>query len=540
MGEEAVKAISADELRLRQRKLDILEGYVANMAVSRDKFFGQVFDQRRDYEKECGLPSLDAPIKPEGFRRLYARESLARRVVEVLPKESWQVLPSVYEDKDPKVQTEFERAWDELPKKLNGQSWFKQEHGSPIWEHLLRADVISGIGRYGVIVLGINDSRRLDQPVEFQPGTTATRELTYVRTFSETSAAIIEVDKDEFSPRFGQPVMYEVTVSNPMAMSGEDGVAFSGGVSGTTTTTRKVHWTRVIHLADNLGSSEVYGTPRMEPVYDKLLNLHKLYCGSAEMYWKGALPGWAVESNPQLDPNTLDVNMDDMRSAFENYSQGLQRFLEFSGFTIKSLAPQVVDPTPQIAVQIEGVCIQLDIPLRKFKGSERGELASSQDDDDWNDTLRSRQNLYVTPRVIRPFVDRLIQVGVLPAPKEYFIDWPVLGNISKKDKAAIAVQMSNALAQYVQNQVEAIMPVEEFLTYIWDLDEAEVVAIVKAARKNLDPLTLHLAMQGQPDPADLPDNQTQPNGRQKKDPDAPRDTRSVVRKTGQSKPGVSS
>ena len=41
---------------------------------------------------------------------------------------------------------------------------------------------------------------------------------------------------------------------------------------------------------------------------------------------------------------------------------------------------------------------------------------------------KERQEGYLTPFVIRPFVDRLIALGVLPTPEEgYIVFWPDLG-----------------------------------------------------------------------------------------------------------------
>jgi hypothetical protein len=133
------------------------------------------------------------------------------------------------------------------------------------------------------------------------------------------------------------------------------------------------------------------------------------------MYWRGAFPGISLETHPQLGG---DVKFPaGIRQTMSNYMDGLQRYLALTGVSAKTLAPQVVDPTPQIEVQIQAICIKMGIPKRIFEGSERGELASSQDSSAWNGRIRARQDNYLTPRLIVPFIDRLIAVGVLPEPK---------------------------------------------------------------------------------------------------------------------------
>jgi hypothetical protein len=112
----------------------------------------------------------------------------------------------------------------------------------------------------------------------------------------------------------------------------------------------------------------------------------------------------------------VTIDKADVRNQIENYVNSLQRYLALTGMSAKTLAPQVSDPSSQIDKHLEAICIQLGIPKRIFMGSERGELASSQDDASWNDRLKARQQGYITPRIIVPFVDRLIAVGVLPEP----------------------------------------------------------------------------------------------------------------------------
>jgi hypothetical protein len=112
----------------------------------------------------------------------------------------------------------------------------------------------------------------------------------------------------------------------------------------------------------------------------------------------------------------VTIDSDDVRDQIENYINSLQRYLALTGMSAHTLAPQVSDPSSQIDKHLEAICIQLGIPKRVFMGSERGELASSQDDASWNDRLKARQNGYITPRIIVPFIDRLISVGVLPEP----------------------------------------------------------------------------------------------------------------------------
>lgn len=524
-----------------------------NVSMSRQSLIDMYLDPRRDYNKECGYPETQA-ISKELYRQLYDREAVARRVVQLYAWESWQVQPTIFEDEDPEVETPFEKAWDELGQTLNGKSWFQSEEGSPIWEHLKRADELSGIGTFGVILLGIDDGKSLDRPVDgVEPeATTASqfsgsqgtdrqytgegvyfgsslfdrqdmnvggkamsqdsfgqgsgqdwdaqsaigyddkpkngkaknngdtagkqkRKLLFLRCFDESLVQISQYERRPTSPRFGQPVMYLITFNDPREQHTGVGLPLA---------TAHVHWSRVIHLADNLGSSECFGAPRMRPVYNRLMDLIKLYGGSAEMYWRGAFPGISLETHPQLGGD-VNVDAEGTRNNMFDYMNGLQRYLLLMGMSAKTLAPTVVDPTPQINTQIEAICIELDCPKRVFMGSERGELASTQDDAAWNDRLKHRQEFYVTPRIIVPFVNRLIMIGVLPEPKGFSVVWPDLTALSDSEKAAIAVQLTTALTTYVAGNGEAMMEPIDFMTRILPFTDEEANAMIEATVKHL-------------------------------------------------------
>lgn len=447
----------------------------ANMEYSRTQLLRLLTDPRRDIEAECGYPETEQ-ITIETYKKLYDRDPVANRVVGLYPSECWMVQPIVYEKEKATAETDFELAWKDLGDSLRGGSKFKGE-GSPIWEYLARADELSGIGHFGVILLGLDDGKDLREPAEGidaagrPTAARPTRKLLFMRVFDESLVQISRFETDPSNPRYGQPVEYNITLNDPR-------IGYQGATPDTTT--KAVHWTRVIHVADNLRSSEIFGTPRMLPVYDRIHDLRKLYGGSAEMYWRGAFPGLSIESHPQLGGD-VGVDQGKMKDMMENYMNGLQRYLALMGFQAKSLAPQVVDPTPQINIQVEGICIELACPKRKFMGSERGELASSQDESDWNDRLGHRQNTNLTPRLIVPAVDRLVGLGCLPEPEEYHCEWPDMNAMSDDEKATVAQKRTEAMSKYVAGGVEALMAPVDYLHRELDYTIEEAEAILETA-----------------------------------------------------------
>lgn len=449
-----------------------LGAMLLNAMTSRSRLsrgVNSITDPRRDVYDEAGYPQ---PITKENYRDMYDRESIAARVVEILPKESWKVQPRVFETEDPEDVTQFEQDWADLAKQLRGESWYQDEEGNPIWEFLLRTDISSGIGHFGLLLFGLSDGKELREPVEPNKG----MELTFIQTFSEDLVEISRYDQDVKSPRFGQPTSYKITFNHPE----QDVVS---GV-GQPQTSMDVHWTRVLHVAEKLIDSEFIAIPRMKQAYNRLYDLVKLYGGSAEMYWRGALPPTSWETHPQLGGDV--VLPESLKDEIEQLRNGLQRDLVTTGLTANSLAPQVVDPTPQIDAAITAICILEGIPKRVFMGSERGELASGQDSDTWNTRLRSRQTNYLTPRVIVTFVDRLIMYGVLTEPEGYSVVWPDLETASDAEQADVAVKRTDAMSKYVSAGVQTLMEPVDFFHRVLGFTEEEAIAIVENATDQED------------------------------------------------------
>ena len=441
----------------------------------------------RDIDAECHYPTSTSALTADIYRDMYDRFGIASRVVDLFPLETWGLNPQVYEQEAEDTQTDFEVAWQEVSRSLAGTSHFVDEETSPIWEYLQRVDRLSGIGRYGVLLLGLGVEGALEDPL---PGFEDDRqqqmigtwnqlarargkrvELLYLRAFDESLVDVDVYESRMTSRRYGQPISYRITLSDPMIE--HQGIGHDAGREV------RVHWSRVIHVADNLMSSEIYGVPRMQPVYNHLLDLRKLYGGSAEMFWQGAFPGLSFETHPSLG-NTVRVDTAGMKDQVDQYVNGLQRYLAMTGTTVKQLAPAVADPTNHIERTLDAICILLGVPKRLFMGSERGELASSQDRNTWEERIGDRRSQYCNPRIIRPFIDRLILAGVLPVPREgYHIKWPEFNTPTQIERAQVATQRMQAVASYIQSGADVLIPPMEFLVKELDYEREEAEELLR-------------------------------------------------------------
>lgn len=436
---------------------NLFEGLTTNVSLMRSDLVRQLFDPRRNIDKEAGYPDN---ITREMYRKMYDREGVAKRIVHFWPEESWSLDPVIFETEDPKM-TAWEEALDGLLKEHN------------IFHYLERLDIMSGIGRFGVLLLGINDGLELKEPIEGVGddgkaiGSPPERELLYLRVLSEDAVDVSTWESNNQSPRYGKPVLYNVMLTE------YDGT--TGGVSSERT--EAIHWTRIIHCADNLQMSDTLGDSRMLVVWNRLLDHQKVMGGSGEMFWKGAFPGLSVETLPDMP----DVDLDEvsLRGQLSNYFNGLQRYLALTGVTVKSLSPQLASPKDHREVIMEDIAFSMNVPKRKLFGSEQAQLASSQDARTWNGRVKRRNEKHVTPCIVRPFIDRCMAVGLLPIIEEYEVEWPDLNTQTDQEKAEVGGKRTESLAKYVQAGCEAIIAPEDFFTLIMEMDPAEVEQIKK-------------------------------------------------------------
>lgn len=445
---------------------------VANAYYGRLNRYTSELDNRRNIDEECGY--LINPTADQ-LHDNYIKDPYAARVVELYPKESWQVHPTVYET-EKKSSTQFEDEWDEMCSKFDGSlGLMKGDQQSLLWSTIYDAHVLSRIGSYGVLLFGIDDGKKLDEPADVVKK--KSRNLLFLRPFPETMAQVAEVERNTKSPRYGRPTFYNV-----MFADSREGLSGTGYL-GASLSTQRVHWSRMLHLKEGIGTSLIAGTPAQRPVLAPLQNLRKVAGGSAEMFWKGGFNGTFFGTQPQLGGD-VTVDMEGFKDQMELWENGLQRWLLGRGLTAQNLSPNIADPMNHILIQIEAICIQLGCPKRIFMGSERGELASSQDDIAWNDRLKQYQRTYITPKIIMPLIERLIMLGVLSMPKEVYVDWPDLTSQSKGEKADIAGKRVTAIQTYIAGGCDAVMPVETFLTHELDFTDEEAEAMKKAVEKN--------------------------------------------------------
>ncbi len=428
------------------RKLIALNSYL----TERRELFSQLgksYSGSRDLYKALGYSKS---LEYSDYFARYTRQDVAKRIIDLPVSATWRKRPELVESED--EQTPFEKKWEELVK------------SNQVFHHLSKVDTLSGIGRYGVLLIGAGDGKSLVEPLR------KASDVLYLKAFSESNVSISSWEKDVNNSRYGLPHMYNLTLLN---------------AERTNSQPMRVHHSRIIHVADGL-QDNIYGTPKLECIFNRLQDLEMVAGSSAEMFWRGGFPGLAFKMDKDSDPSTLDL--DDIKDEITEYLNDFNRYIRVQGIEIKSLAPQVSDPSNHVAVLLDIISAGVGIPKRILIGSERGELASSQDEKAWLDKVDERRRNYVEPMILRPFVDRLIEVGVLPKPKEdYTVEWADLQVPSETEEAEVARIRMEALAKYVSAPgADQIIPPEIFLKKIMKFSKTEIEQILDSLESGLN------------------------------------------------------
>jgi len=405
---------------------------------------GTQYAGKRDIYKALGYPTN---LTFEDYAARYQRQDIAKAIIDRPINAVWRGQVKLSQGKRDK-DTRFEKAWKELWKKYHLKSKF------------IRLHKLANIGRYAILLFGFNDVK---SPNDWQKPVGKTPKLIYLNPISEGNATISSFDQKSTSERFGLPEFYNITLSN-------DDMDSAQAVSRTMI----VHYTRILHVTSDLLESDIYGTPSLRPVYNRLMDLEKLVGGSAEMFWRGARPGYTGEVDKEHFMN--DTMKADLVNQLDEYENELRRFLINEGVKITSLDTQISDPINHVGIQLQMISAEKGIPLRILLGSERGELASSEDKSNWLESVQNIQSDVVEDRILNPFIDKCLTYSILPDTSEnYNFIWPDLFAPSIKERADIGAIRAKAVMSYMNNPAAAIVcPPHMFYEFMLGLTTEEI------------------------------------------------------------------
>jgi hypothetical protein len=432
---------------IQRSSASILNMMSNSSQIVRDRFasmLGMSHNGSRDLYAVFGYPKV---LDVAALHALYKRNAIANRIVRAYPQATWRDCPIVGDedgtstDKNEKGYSPFAEAVTDLFESTN------------LLKYVERADRLAGRGRYSVLLLGFADDKDFSRPVN------KAAKLMYVQPYGDLRATIGGWVTDPTDPRYGKPISYNIIQGGDTDASGS-----------APQKSMKVHWTRIIHIAEFCDEDDVYGMPRLQPIYNNLMDMEKVLGGSAETFWLCANRGIHFSADKEMQFG--DTERTALLAAADKVAHSFERSIVTRGVTAEVLQSESPDPAPNVDKLMDVIAGGCGIPKRILLGAEAGSLASSQDENNWAQRVNERRVNFATPAILRPLLTRLIETGNLIEPNgKWTITWPTgesLGEVVEVDTKSKRLAMA---VSYVSTPgMDLLIPPKQFGADFLDMD----------------------------------------------------------------------
>jgi hypothetical protein len=445
---------------------------------------GYQYGNKRKLYKALGYPENESELTFEYFFNKYDRQDIARAVIDRPCDGTWRGDITILEPDGKVKDSALNNAWKQLNKDLG------------VKKRLNKVDKLCELGRYSLLLLGLNDVKKEE---DFKkPTTSGKKKLLYIKQIAESEADVHTWETDTNNPRYGMPLIYKLHTSTVQTST-----------SGTNTSQEGkdilVHFSRLMHYVTGNLTSEVYGTSKLRPILNRLIDLEKILGGDAEMFWRGARPGYTASAKEDYELG--DKEEDALLEELDKYEHDLRRFIVTKGIDINALESQISDPLNHIDAQLQAISSQTGIPKRVLIGTEESKLAGGQDKDQWLSLIKTRQEEHAETTILRPLIDKLMEYGILPLVKEYNVIWQDVFAPSEAERAKVGKDRADALKAYTESPLaSSILPIDQALKHIMGLNEEQVQEVLTSIQDQLDDegALLKQIQEQQPDPEPAP------------------------------------
>jgi len=398
---------------------------------------GRQYDGDRDIYDVLGYPE---EIRITDYRAKYER-NIGKRIVELPAEDSWTEPPVVTDSSD---ETAFEREIERFTQSVKP------------WHYARRTDTIAGIGEYAVLFIGFTDDAEINEEVDVSSlPSDETEAVSHFVPFAQDSIDEWRLGKNHglptSHPRYNKPVEYRLDF-------------------GETRDLNWVDWTRVLHVpSDGRDESDLIGTPRLKDVYNRLIDLEKTVGSSAEIFWTGASPRYQFNVDAGNASDVPDDELAKLDEEVQKLVHNMQNYIKTFNTDVEVISGEEVDPSGVHDVILSAISGTKGIPKRILTGSERGELASTQDRATWFGKVETRRNQFVEPAIVRPFIDRLIEFEVIsrPANDVYSVEWPNLFELNELEQSEVEANRAKVISEIApKGNTDLLAGFDEIMSYV--------------------------------------------------------------------------
>lgn len=309
-----------------------------------------------------------------GFLSMYryaTRQGMANRITHGMARSCWRDGFELRSDPEDEESAQLSDVLQELNR-------------AGLTQRLERADVLNRIGRFSVLLVGVPDGLELREPIGRARGAGALKQL-YFQPYAYDSVEVVKWETDPRSSRYGLPVLYTLTRATNR----------NNEKDNSPLTALTVHYSRVVHLAENALDSDVEGAGALEPVFNRILDIDKATGGASEAYFRNARRIITTEIDKEFAAGLLSDPA--QKAAFD---EGVQKFtnewqdhITAAGAKVGQLQSTHYSPLDTVKVALWEISGYTGIPIRILTGEGAGQLAGSEDQLAYNHIVADRQRL---------------------------------------------------------------------------------------------------------------------------------------------------
>lgn len=403
----------------------------------------------RDMDVVFGYPDV---IRYEDAFKMYQRMGIATRLTRGVARSCWRDMPTVEVDDKPILEDEIIA--------LNKRKLFRK---------LENADTLNRIGKFSVMFVGVSDGEQdLANPLGKASGADAMSQL-FFQAYGESGVEVTRWVTEPTDPRFGLPLVYQLTVRD-----------VTDNKLPSATATRNVHFSRVVHLAEDALDNDIEGLSALTPVYNFLLDLIKTEGGSSEAYWRNARRVLAFNAKEGFG-NASDKVLEQLRTDIEEFTNGWRDGLRLGGVEVTQFPVEHADPKEAVLACLKLISGTTGIPLRILTGEGGGQTTGNEDKAAYNQLIKDRQEMMCSDWLMQT-LDILANADIIDAiPDNAIIVWPETEALNELEKSTVAKNNAEAFAAVA----DAINPIsggfagsmspEQAAREFLDIDDLEIV-----------------------------------------------------------------
>jgi len=361
-------------------------------AFSIKEFFAKVMNlsDKHNHEKDFGWPEH---VSFAMLHKMYERNDLAKAAVRKTTEKTFQNLPMILVGET--EITELDDAFDRLG----------------FWDKVADIDEYAQVGGYSGFILRIADSKRFEEPVE---GTYSIDDLVEIIPAWSEQLKVSEWHLDETdADTYGKPKTFTF---NEAAVTRE-------GANRAVV----VHPDRVFIWS---ATGDVHAQSALLSGYNNLLDMEKISGAGGEGFWKTAAARLNIEIDKDTDFKAFQqaVEATDTSKTFQEILDEKARKLNAGfdssyisqGMKVGTFSINLPQPKEFFDIPLSSYAAGRSMPTKILIGMQTGERASTEDAQEWNNTITSRRNRWTTPS-IRALLQKLARFGMIP--NGWDIEW---------------------------------------------------------------------------------------------------------------------